>query len=145
MNLSGVKIGERLRTERGGVVVVTRIDATSFQGGNTFWWNFDGKPWIKNGSTEYYCGNIIGRESTMNYEKEITDLKARLAALEPKPEPKLPIGVGSLVRPNGGSNWYIKVDDFCRSQLGVFTYTDAEILRYCKDGFQVGRVVWGAE
>ncbi len=154
MNLSDVKIGERLRTERGGVVVVTRIDATSFQGGNTFWWNFDGKPWIKNGSTEYYCGNIIGRESTMNYEKEITDLKARLAALEPKPEPKLPTEKGSIIQSGGVLLFNLGTDPFCwgsdvnrvlESSGGLHKHSIVEEFVKQNGGFTVGRVVWEAE
>ncbi len=145
MNLSDVKIGDRLRTEKGGVVRVSQVEKTEFGILGTCWWKMDGTPWEKGCATERNYGNIIGRESDMDYAKEIESLKARLAAIEPKPEPKLPTEIGSFVRPNGGSNWYIKTDDCWRSQLGVFTYTDAEILRYCKDGFQVGRVVWEAE
>ncbi len=152
MNLSDVKIGDRLVTEKGGVVTVSHTEKTEFGILGTCWWKMDGIPWERGSATERKFGNIIGRESTMNYEKEITDLKARLEKLEPKPEPKLPTEIGSHVRAGDGSREWVLTDttepDW--TVLGTIMGSHArksDILDYCRDhgGFQVGRVVWEAE
>ncbi len=152
MNLSDVKIGDRLVTEKGGVVVVSYRWQTDFQAiGSAIGeanWNLDGTPLIPCGFTEDNYGNIIGRESDMNYEKEITDLKARLEKLEPKPEPKLPTEIGSHVRAGDGKVWVrVLIDGLCWRGSEGEVATNSHVLACCarNGGFQVGRVVWEAE
>ncbi len=155
MNLSDVKIGDRLRTEKGGVISVECIYPDGCIGGlNGGVWNPDGTPWgyEPNFVQNKIYGPIVGRENQMNYEKEITDLKARLAALEPKPEPKLPTEMGSVIK-TAGLIFVLTSDSSDRPWVSTrphnseWWHYSSNLLEYCakNGGFQIGRVVWEAE
>ncbi len=85
-----------------------------------------------------------------NLQDEMKEVKKRLAALEPKPEPKLPTEIGSHVRAGDGSREWVLVDQDSIPWKVIPSGRHegiSAVLTYCSThgGFQVGRVVWEAE